>query len=465
MKYVALILALLLAAPSVAAAQGIAPARLVVQQNGQALVTESRVLTLPKGIGVVLLPDLPATIEAQTLQVRSKTSPKDLDVLDLTLDEDQLTPSALLRRNVGQKVRLILPDGTTRDGRVQKEAVVLSTEEAPLFLVDGQIYSGPVEAIIYPELPAGMASRPRLSLNLDNGGPARQTLELSYIAREISWRMDYVLTLNQAGDSGLLSGWVTLTNKSGKGFDLASIELLAGEPKTVRPMPMRAFMSDSLGSAKSIENFTTESSELFEYHLYSLKRPVPLANQQSRQVPLFKSATIPVTRSLVGRAGAMPTGHETEPTRQNLVAVLSFRNTQALGLGLPLPKGILRAFQEQNGVRRQLGESQVERAAVGATVEARLGQSFDVSVERTPTQYEKIGKNSYRVAWELRIRNGKNKVQRIELQEQIPGKWKIESASHKGNKAAAGVLAFEVDVPPTGDGAPLLLKYSYTTDL
>jgi len=218
-------------------------------------------------------------------------------------------------------------------------------------------------------------------------------------------------------------------------------------------------------AAKSAGNFEAEQSELYEYHLYSLKRPVSLANQQSRQVPLFKSAALQVTRSLVGRASAMPTSRDTEPQKQNLEAALSFRNIQAQSLGLPLPKGVLRAFQEHNGVRRQLGESQIERAAVGATVEVRLGQSFDVSVERTPSHYEKIGKNSYRVGWELRVRNGKQKTERIVLHEQIPGKWKIVEASHKWVKSSAGVLTFEVDVPPTGDGAPMLLQYGFTTDM
>jgi len=439
--------------------------RLVVQQNGQALVTEERSLALPKAMGSVTLPDLPTTIDAQTLQVRSKTAPKHLRILDLALDDELLTPATLLRKHLGKKVILVMPDAKTKDGRIQKEATVLSTEEAPVFLIDGQVYSGPFDAILYPELPAGMGSRPRLSLHVDNSGPARQNLQLTYLAREIGWRMDYVLTMNKAATSGLLSGWVTLTNRSGKDFPGAHIELLAGEPRSAQPpFASRAlFASDGLGAAKTLAA-GAESEDLFEYHLYRLKQPVNLANQQSRQVQLFEAATVPVTRKLLGRANAQPSGRETDPTQQRLEAILSFRNTESLGLGLPLPKGTLRAFQQEGESSHFLGESPLGRTAVGSSAEMRLGQVFDLSVERVVTQFEKTGKNSFRAAWRLSIHNGKKQAQQIVLQEQVPGKWTVESASHKWTKPAAGLLEFVVNVPPSRDGDPLVLTYSYSTE-
>lgn len=440
-----------------------APLHLVVQQNGQALVNEVRTLALPKGSGTVVLQDLPATIDAQTLQVRSKTSPQSLRILDLDLDEEILSPSTLLKHFIGKQVNLILPDGKTREGRVQKEALVLSTEEAPLFLIDGQVYSGPVEAIIYPELPQNLAAHPRISMHVANSGPARQGLELTYMAREISWRMDYVLHLNKDASSGLLSGWVTLTNRSGKDFAQARVELLAGAPGGVRPAT-RGLMAAAMPMAKDIA-LAAQGDTLYEYHIYRIMHPVSLANLQSRQVQLFESATVPVTRKLIGRAAALPTGRETEPAQQRLDAILSFQNTAAQGLGLALPEGTLRAMQDESAVPHFLGETTLPSAAIGATVEARLGQAFDLNVERVVTQFEKTGKSSYRAAWELHIRNAKKQTQRIILQEQIPGKWKVQDASHTWSKPAAGVLEFTVDAPPTGDGAPLVLKYSFTTEL
>lgn len=464
MKLVLFLLAVVVLLPASLAAQDPGAIRLVVQQNGQALVNETRTLTLPKGAGNVLLPDLPASILPQTLQVRSKTSPGGLVILDIALDDELLTPQNLLKRHLGKKVTLVLPDGKTRDGRIQKEAQVLSVLESPLFFIDGQVYSGPYESILYPELPAGLSVRPRLSMNVANSGPAKQDVQLAYMTRELGWRMDYVLSMNKAATSALLSGWVTLTNRSGKDYPAAAIELLAGEPRSVS----RAAMPEMFAAADMHMNKSmafAESEEIFEYHLYKLKRPVSLANQQSRQVQLFESATIPVTRKLVGRTYALPSGRESDPIPQKLDAVVSFKNTEALGLGLALPKGTLRAFQQEGEARHFLGEAPVERTAVGSTVEMRLGQVFDVSVERVVTEYEKTGKNSYRAAWELRIKNAKKQSQQIVLQEQLPGKWKVETATQKWGKPSAGVLEFVVDVPPSRETEPLVLKYSFNTEL
>lgn len=462
MKIMLMVLAALILVPASLEARGSEQLRLVIQQNGQSLVNEQRTLELPKGAGQVFLPDLPTSLEAQTLHVRSLTSPKNFKIQDLALDDELLTPSTLLRRHIGKQVTLILPDGKTRDGRIQKEATVLSTDEAPLFLVEGRVYSGPVEAVIYPSLPDGLASKPRLSLNVVNSGPARQTLELTYLAREISWRMDYVLTMNKAASSALLSGWASIVNRSGRDFRNADIELLAGEPRSERPALARSFAGDAMIMAKAAP---ADSEELFEYHIYRLKKSISLANQQSRQTQLFESATIPVTRKLLGRSNALPSGREADPQKQKLDVLVSFRNTSALSLGAPLPKGTLRAFQEQDEARHFLGEALLERTAVGSVVELRLGQVFDVNVERVVTDFEKTGKNSYRAAWELRITNAKKENQKIVLQEQIPGKWKIESSSGKWSKASANVLEFAVDVPHTTDGAPLVLKYAFTTEL
>jgi len=464
MKILLVAFVILILAPASILAQDTGAVRLVVQQNGQALVTEERTLTLPKGEGQVVLSDLPTSIEAQTLQVRSKTLPKGLHIRDIALDDELLTPTTLLKRHVGKKVTLVLPDGKTRDGRTQKEAIVLSTDESPLFMVEGRVYSGPVEAVIYPDLPENLSSRPRLSMNVANSGPARQTLELCYLTREINWRMDYVLTMNKASTTGLLSGWVTLTNRSGRDFRNAGIELLAGEPRSERPMLVRAYAAEAMAAPKAAPT-NPNSEDLFEYHLYRLKKPVSLANQQSRQAQLFESATIPVSRKLIGRTSALPSGRESAPVRQNLDVVISFRNTEAMSLGLPLPKGTLRAFQEEDETRHFLGEASFDRKAIGSQVELRLGQAFDVSVERVVTDFEKTGKNSYRAAWELRIRNAKKQSQQIVLQEQLPGKWKVVDASQKWNKPAAGVLEFVVDVPPSRDADPLVLRYAFTTDL
>jgi len=465
MKLLICALALLALLPSQALCKDAGGARLVIQQNGQALITELRPLTLPKGAGQVQIEGLPATFDAHSLQVRSQSAPGKLAILGVALDSELLSPSTLLKRHLGKTVVLILPDGKSRDGRVQKVATPLTADDNPLFLVDGKVYAGPYEAILFPGVPDGLTARPRLSLSVDNHGPAAQTLDLTYIAREISWSMDYVLTLNAAGTEALLSGWASIANRSGADFADAKIELLAGSPRVADRFTTRALFAAEANKSLALAAPSAQPEELFEYQLYRLKRPISLANQQTRQVPLFEPASLAATRTLIGRAQALPSGREADPVKEKLDVVVAFRNSKALGLGLPLPQGTLRAYQDAAGARHFLGEAPLERTPVGAKAELRLGQAFDLGVERVVTQFEKTGKQSYRAAWELRIRNAKDKPQRIVLQELIPGKWKVAETSNKWSRPAAGVLEFHLDVPPTGDGDPLIVRYSFTTEL
>lgn len=436
---------------------------MVVQQDGQALVNEVRSFALPKETGTILVPDLPESLIPQTLQVRSQSSPKALKLLGITRNGALLTPSSIMGRSLGKKVVVTLPDGKTRAGRIQKEAVLLTASEPPLLLIDGRVYAGPVEAITYTEAPQGLTARPEFALNVINTGPVRQDLSLTYVAREIGWSMGYVLTINKTATSGQLSGWVTLTNQSGKSFAQANIDLLAGDLKSAQPVENRKYLASSPMMARALSpNASTD--EAFEYHVYKLKHRVSLADQQSRQEQLFESTTIPLIRKLIGTAQALPYSQPAEPVQQDLDIVLSFRNAKAAGLGLPLPKGSLRAIQEDGDAVYPLGENTLPHTPAGSTAKIVLGKAFDLKIERVMTEYEKTGKNSYHATWELRITNAKSEPQRITLQEQIPGKWKVETASQKWAKASAGMLEFNIDVPPTGEGAPFVLTYTFNTE-
>jgi len=441
---------------------------MVVQQNGQALVSEVRPLPLPNGSGTFALPNLPGSLIANTLQVRA-VSPSSLVIQGIAQNDGILNSGSLLHAYLGKQVTIVVPDGKTRDGRIQKAATVLSTQEPAIFLVDGQVYCGPVDAILYPGIPAALNALPQVSFDFINTGPALQKVDISYMTGEIGWSMDYVLRINNNATSGLLSGWITLTNKSGKDFDKASVALLAGDPNSVATtrdtmsLASPAMARAVFKAGNEIEE-STMGDALFEYHIYHLKHPVNLADNQSRRVELFKSATVPLTRKLLGTAQALPYNQPSEPIKQTLEVMLSFRNTEASGLGLALPKGTLRAIQEDDGARYALGTESLSHIPVGAPVNVRLGKVFDVNVERVMTEYEKTGKNSYRVTWELHVTNAKKQAQRVTLQEQIPGKWKVESASQKWTKASAGALEFEVNVPPTGDGEPFALKYTFSTE-
>ena len=59
-------------------------------------------------------------------------------------------------------------------------------------------------------------------------GAGPRSLELSYLSGGLSWKTDYVARLSTDGRQMDLSGWVTLSNRSGTSYRDARLQLVAG---------------------------------------------------------------------------------------------------------------------------------------------------------------------------------------------------------------------------------------------
>ncbi len=99
-----------------------------------------------------------------------------------------------------------------------------------------------------------------------------------------------------------LSVWATLTNRSGIDYRAAGVRLVAGKLNRVSAEGPRPVMFEAL-RAKAAAPAAEES--FFEYHLYTLPRPVTLRDNQSKQVALMEASGIPVVREyLLRESGA-----------------------------------------------------------------------------------------------------------------------------------------------------------------
>lgn len=437
---------------------------LTLQQNGRALVSETRDLSLAKGRGTLTLGSFPTSIEMETLQILSSTAPRDCTILSTTVEENQLSPSTLLRRNVGKQVTVVIPDMKSSTGRTQKLATILSLQESPVFLIDGAIYSGPYESILYPAQTNTMPTEPQILLEYANNGPKNQQVNLTYLIHDFPWSMNYVLSVNKETTSGTLTGWASLSNRSGLDYHKAHVSLLAGDPHTANgPLRREAFSAPLIAMAKEMD--TASSEELFTYHLYTLKQTVDIENQQTKQFRLLQSDRLVTSTRLVGKANAMPNGRNTDPQQETVEAILSFRNTAAQGLGIPLPKGTMRVYQQSKDSSQLLGESTIEKSAAGAVVKLTVGKAFDITVERVTSFYEKTGDHSIKATWEIRLKNSKATPQTVVLQEVIPGSWKIRESSHTFSKLSHNVAEFTIDLPSGPAKSEVLVKYTFTADL
>src|SRR2546421_4607402 len=172
-----------------------------------------------------------STLFPYTTLFRSLNEPEKLGVIEQNYEYDLLEPAKLLHKYVGKEVTLVRSNqenGTTK--REEIKATLLSDNNGPVWKIGNDIVTGMyAESYRFPEVPANLYERPTLLMSLDNSGARKHQVEASYLATNLSWNSDYVLTVARDDKGADLDGWVTLTNNSGTAFHNARLQLVAGD--------------------------------------------------------------------------------------------------------------------------------------------------------------------------------------------------------------------------------------------
>src|SRR5713226_8667397 len=132
-------------------------------------------------------------------------------------------------------VRARQENGTTKWEEIK--ATLLAYNNGPVWKIGNDIVTGMVaESYRFAELPENLYSRPTLLWELENSGARRHRVEASYLAGNISWSADYVLTVGRDDKAADLDGWVTLVNNTGAAFKNAKLQLVAGDLHRITQM-------------------------------------------------------------------------------------------------------------------------------------------------------------------------------------------------------------------------------------
>jgi hypothetical protein len=456
--------ALLLAALPLAAQTGEIPTGLRDQQalavtiynGGLALVKDQREVRLPKGELALAFQEVSAQIRPETALLRNLTAPKGFFVIEQNFDFDLLTPQKLLEKYVGQTVTVISDSYKPETQPRREEARVLATNGGVVLQFPDRIETSAPGRLVFPKVPENLRARPTLVISLHSAAERAQKLELSYLTGGLSWRADYVANLAPDERTLDLSGWVTLTNQSGAAYPNATLQLVAGDVNRVQE---RAPLMEMAGRAmlKSAAPQMKEES-LFEYHLYTLDRPTTLRENQTKQVALLTAAAVPVRKEylLRGESYYYQGTYGDLGDKLKVGVFVSFDNRTEGGMGMPLPKGVIRVYKRDSEGRAQfVGEDQIDHTPKNELVSLRLGDAFDVTARRRQTDYKSLGRqgrysNTVETAFEIELKNAKKEAVTVDVLEPIGGDWEIVQQSHPHTKDTSRTARFKVTVPPEG---------------
>lgn len=425
------------------------------------LVKDTRSFSLARGGRTeVLLEDVAARIQAETVLPISLSPQRQWIVLEQNYEYDLLTPNTLLAKYVGQQVRLITYDS---DNEVvdRQTATLLSLNDGPLYQVGNEIHIRHPGQVILPEVPEELVAKPSLRWLVD-GDRGEHTVQISYLTEGLTWKADYVLKVNQQATVGDLTGWITLNNQSGIAYPGASVKLVAGDVH--RAPPERDYLAaQPLLSLARVAGAEVTEEAFMEYHLYTIPWQTTLKQNQQKQVELLSRSGLEINRHYLADIPAnYVTGSRAGQITLPVNVQLTFVNTEANQLGEPLPGGIVRIYSEdQAGTLQFAGEDRIDHTPRDEEVEITLGEAFDLVCEVQQTGYEDLSTRTdrrYESSYEISLRNRKESdAVTITVLAHFPGEWELRNNSHEYSPEDAFTARFPVNVPA---GEEVVLRYS-----
>jgi hypothetical protein len=441
--------------PAITTEKDQADLAVTVYNSNIALVRDVRQIHLPSGMFPLHFEDVAASINPATVHFRSLVDPAKLNVIEQNYEFDLLDPQKLLQKYVGKEVTLVRAEkdgGSTR--WVETKAVLLANNNGPVWKIGNEIVTGmAVDSYRFPDLPENLYSRPTLVWMLENRGAESQRVEASYLASNMNWSADYVLTVGRDEKSADLDGWVTLVNNSGVAYSNAKLQLVAGQLNRVAPQVMAAMGAAVMKS--DVANAPQFGQEAFsEYHLYTLGRRTSIQNNESKQINLLSGSGVPVEKYLLVEGQQYwfrnPQGIG-NPISQPVKVLYRFKNDEKSSLGMPLPAGTVRVYQaDSKGGIQFVGEDHIDHTPKDETLKIHVGNAFDVVCERKETDYKKIASNIIELEYQITLRNHKDSAVAVEVREPIGGDWEVLNSNFKWTKLDATTLGFSIPVEKDG---------------
>jgi hypothetical protein len=433
-------------------AQGREKVSITVYNSNFGLVREQRAVELATGRVELAFADVSAHIQPETVHIRSLDDAGALTVLEQNYRYDLLTPEKLLEKYVGKRVKVVRYNEKLGTDEILP-ADVLAVENGPVLRIGGEVVTGFPGRFVFPEVPENLVAKPTLVWLLASSAP-RQRVEVSYITQNLSWSADYVLVIDAKDQAGDLTGWVTLENQSGTSYANAELKLVAGDVQRVAPPPPPAAPMMEYDAAPVAAPAPFRQEALFEYHLYALNRPTTLLDKEKKQVTLLEAHGVKLEKKLVfrgqdywfrSRIGELP-------KNQKVSVFVELENSEKRGLGMPLPKGVVRVYKaDTSGAQQFVGEDSIDHTPRDEKVEIKLGEAFDVVADRKQMEWRALGNCSSESVWTIALRNHKDEAVRVAVEEPANGDWEVVSSSHPATKEDARTLVFKVDVPSRGE--------------
>jgi hypothetical protein len=430
---------------------------LSVYNDNFALVKDVRSMDLQKGVSEFRFTDVAATIEPTSVRFRSLSDP-DARIVEQNYQFDLVNSSKLLNKYIDRKVEVLTLKGDLVTGKLlrpETDNLILQTDGGLKILSAKQI-----AGVKLADLPEGLLTRPTLMWQMYSPKGGSQDVQLDYLARQISWAMNYNAVLSEDEKSLDIDGWITLTNNSGTAFPNANITLLAGKPNRGEISTYGVDYYRSLSSLAPTTQRGNETAESFgEYKLYRLHEKTSVNTGEIKQIKLIRAQNVAVEKIYLydgSQVQFSPYQIYNDPDfgregNKKVNVLLLLENRADKNLGVSLPPGLARIFKRDKDQSLEfVGEDKVPATAVDERVLIYIGDAFDLVGERTQTEFKRMTDRVVEESFKIEVKNHKTEPVTIRVIEKMyrGSDWKIVQNSQTYQKLDSRTIRFDVPLKP-----------------
>lgn len=418
------------------------------------VIKDHRKIELKSGLSNISVTDVAQFIDPTSVHIKLNG-----EVIEQNYQYDLVSLDKIVQKYIDKDVQLISETSELIEGKLLAAAsgqIVLQKKDGGLVMLPNLIkYRFSVGS-----LPEGLITKPTLVWLVNSKSSGRQDVEISYQTSGMSWHAEYVAVLNSTDTKLDLNSWVSVDNNSGTTFKNAKLKLVAGDLNLVKDMNIRGGRMDGMYMEKSVSQEQFGEKEFFEYHIYDLKRPTTLANNETKQISLFEASNVGAVKKYFYKSGSSNYYNPSSPGKVNVV--VEFENKEENNLGVPMPKGKVRVYKSDGESIEFVGEDLVDHTPKKEKIKLKIGDAFDIVVNEVQTENKRITDRVSEQAYDITLKNRKKENIVVEVERALGLYWEVLSSSINFEKKDSQNITFKV--PVKADSETVLkfrVRYSY----
>ena len=287
-----------------------------------------------------------------------------------------------------------------------------------------------------------------ISVNATVEAEGNAEIRVSYLMRGTSWQASYFLDL----DTGDIECWATV--KGVENWKDVNLTLVSGGPHIVyRYAPSYPYiyydsMKAEATAGSNGRNGSWSSSELDEYHEYTLNRKITFYKGETAKLPLF-SGNVKLRQEYYWSGNQWS-------SNSKVINRYYINNT----LDEPLPSGVVEFYRSGKWV----GEDRLTYTPIGDENPVMVGYAYDIKVSSKTISSGWSGEyypQTYSYSGEITVKNFKTKSIMIKIEVYVGSGNDLNYSGTPSPKYDDGKLMWTITVN-SGSIAKISYNYSYT---